>query len=211
MRASILTLISALLPVWATNIYGTIRWNDVCPGFEQLEQSKVILDNGLYAGTVTRDGNFVISDVPSGTYVLSVLSHDFLFDQLRIDISSNATLEARPYIAGTPLDPPSQVLLPVPLVLTPRQKNAYFIPPGSFNLLSMFSNPMMLLMVVTACMMLGAPYLLKNMDAETLRHDKGSHTNNASHLAQPASEGSQKATSGGGKGGISKKANKRKS
>lgn len=81
MRASILALLSLLLllPVWAVNIHGTIRWNEVCPGssalcckcaldhvtrssveFDQLGQSNVILDNGIYTGTITRSGSFVM-------------------------------------------------------------------------------------------------------------------------------------------------------
>ncbi|KAF8349910.1 hypothetical protein F5887DRAFT_1127284 [Amanita rubescens] len=232
MRTSILAFFSLLSSAWAVNVNGMIRWNNICPGFDQLGQSKVILDNGIYAGTVTRSGSFMIPDVSPGTYILSVVAHDFSFDQLRIDIAnSSATLEARPYIAGTPLNPPSTVLLPVPLVLTPRQKHAYFVPLGSFNLISMFSNPMMLLMLATACMMLASPYLLKSLDPESprkLEHDKENHSRSIrqvhyslqvlyminmmiSHLTQSRGEGSQKAVRGSqGKIGSAKKANKKR-
>jgi len=42
----------------------------------------------------------------------------------------------------------------------PREKQNYFIPPESFNLGGMLSNPMMLLMVGGAGMMLAMPYLM---------------------------------------------------
>lgn len=60
------------------------------------------------------------------------------------------------------MNPPSSVILPYPVLLTPREKQNYFIPPESFNLGAMLSNPMMLLMVGGAGMMLAMPYLMVN-------------------------------------------------
>ena len=90
--------------------------------------------------------------------VFSLDLHLILF-QLRLDVK-NSTAEVRLYIPGTPLDPPSPVLLPYPIVLIPREKSVYFVPPETFNLVAMMSNPMMLLMVVGGGMMLAMPYLM---------------------------------------------------
>jgi hypothetical protein len=89
------------------------------------------------------------------------LAYFFLFLQLRLDVT-NSTLEVlvRPYVPGTPLNPPSPVLLPYPVVLVPREKSVYFVPPETFNLVTMMSNPMMLLMVLGGGMMLAMPYLM---------------------------------------------------
>ncbi|KAF8633947.1 hypothetical protein AX15_001130 [Amanita polypyramis BW_CC] len=217
MLTSILVLVCSLLPVWAVNVHGAIRWNDICPSLNRLGQSKVILDNGKHTGTVSQSGSFIIPDVPPGTYVLSVLAHDFVFDQLRIDIfNSTAAAEARPYIAGSPLNPPNEVLLPIPLALTPRQEHEYFVPPGSFNLLSMFSNPMMIFMVIAAGMVLATPYLLKNIDPEPLRepkHDRAQRalTDGMSQSVQPKNEGSSRGSTGTsqGKVGSAKKAKRK--
>lgn len=121
------------------------------------------------------------SDVEPGTYVLSVLSPRHQFDkvspvpfhsihtlrlnltrtQLRIDISQSSDVpEVRPYVAGTPLNPPSPIQLPYPIKLTPRHRNNFFIPPQSFNIVGMFQNPMMLMMVFGGGMMLAMPYLM---------------------------------------------------
>ena len=83
--------------------------------------------------------------------------------QLRIDVNSTSSVtEVRPYVGGTPMNPPSSVILPYPVLLMPREKQNYFIPPESFNLGGMLSNPMMLLMVGGAGMMLAMPYLVVN-------------------------------------------------
>jgi len=158
------------LSVSCFDLKGTIQWNEICPDSKAIGRAKVILDDGTWSGSVTRDGGFTIPDVPEGTYLLSVMAHDHLFDQLRIDImNSVSTPEIRPYVPGTPLSPPVAITLPYPIKLHPRQKNQYFVPPQSFNIMGMFQNPMMLMMVGVGVMALGMPYLIKNMDPESLQ------------------------------------------
>jgi len=109
--------------------------------------------------------------VADGTYILSLISHDYFFNQLRLDVK-NSTAEVRLYVPGTPLNPPSPVLLPYPIVLIPREKSVYFVPPETFNLVAMMSNPMMLLMVLGGGMMLAMPYLLSHLDSDTTEEFK---------------------------------------
>jgi len=146
----------------------------VCPGYDDLGPSKVVLDNGLLLGEVMKSGHFVIPDVQAGTYLLSVRSHDHTFDYLRVGIALNNTLpEIHPHVLGTPFNPVSSISLSYPITLSPRSKNAYFIPRESFNLVGMFQNPMMLIMVLTGVMMFAMPYIMKNMDPEMLEEIKG--------------------------------------
>lgn len=123
------------------------------------------------------DLNYRRPDVPPGTYILSVISHDYLFDhvcpsflilssahqtyQVRIDVSPSEPLpDVRSYVFGTPLLSASSVSLPYPVVLIPRHKHKYFSPRDSFNLLGMFQSPMMMIMVLTGGMMLAMPYIM---------------------------------------------------
>ncbi|KAF9229490.1 hypothetical protein BS17DRAFT_23725 [Gyrodon lividus] len=155
---------------------GHVHWNALCPDYQALGPTKIILDTGRYSGRVTRGGNFSIPDVDPGTYVLSVLSHHYVFDQVRVDISdSSQPPDIKSYIVGTPLTSSISVSLPYPVILTPRHKNNYFKPRESFNLLGMFQNPMMMIMVLTGLMMLGMPYIMKNLDSQTLEELKGQH------------------------------------
>jgi ER membrane protein complex subunit 7 len=89
----------------------------------------------------------------------SALTYIPSFSKLRLDVK-NSTAEVRLYVPGTPLDPLSPVLLPYPVVLIPRVKSVYFVPPESFSLVAMMSNPMMLLMVLGGGMMLAMPYIM---------------------------------------------------
>ncbi|KAK0481900.1 hypothetical protein IW261DRAFT_1563186 [Armillaria novae-zelandiae] len=159
-------ILSLLISVHAVDLTGRLQWNDV---FSSWVQSKVVLDNGRRSGGVVQDGSFTIHDVPAGTYILSVSTHDFVFDQMSFRMP---TVEARPYPPATPLNPPVPNLLPYPLTLTPRTKHNYFVPPDSFNMLGMLKSPMVLMMVFTGAMVLAMPYLMKNMDPEALEDFK---------------------------------------
>ncbi|KAJ7900037.1 hypothetical protein B0H14DRAFT_2672002 [Mycena olivaceomarginata] len=109
-------------------------------------------------------------DVPAGTYILSVVSHDHAFDHLRIDVLES-TFEVRPYSVGTPLNPASSIVLPQ-ISLIARAKHVYFVPVDSFNLVAMFQNPMMLMLLFGGVMVIAMPYLMKNMDPETMKDFK---------------------------------------
>ncbi|KAF8807574.1 hypothetical protein BYT27DRAFT_7189648 [Phlegmacium glaucopus] len=164
-------LLSCVALAFALDITGKVSWSDICPDAASLGHAKVSLDDGVFSSGVTHDGKFIIPDVLDGTYILSLISHDYSFDQLRLDVK-NSTTEVRPYVPGTPLNPPSPILLAYPIVLTPREKSAYFVLPETFNLVAMMSNPMMLLMVFGGGMMLAMPYLMKNLDPEALAEFK---------------------------------------
>ncbi|KAJ3505099.1 hypothetical protein NLJ89_g7592 [Agrocybe chaxingu] len=171
--ALLLQLLSWAVLSCALDLTGRVAWNNICSNATSLGQAEAYLNEGAFGGRVTRDGKFVIPDVPQGTYILSISSHDYSFEQLRVDVArSSLPPEVRPYIAGTPLNPPSSVLLPYPIVLSPKEKNVYFVPPESFNLTGMLANPMMLLMVGAAVMVFAMPYLMKNLDPEALEEFK---------------------------------------
>jgi len=103
-----------------------------------------------------------------------VLTHDFVFEKIRVDISESEPIPGvKSYVFGTPLTSHASVKLPYPVVLVPRHRNNYFMPRESFNLLGMFQNPMMMIMVLTGVMMIGMPYILKNLDPQTLEELQG--------------------------------------
>jgi len=162
------------LIVGALDLNGKIQWNDLCSGYQDIQGAKVVLDDGRWSSNVRRDGRFQIPDVDPGTFVLSVISHDFYFEQLRVDISTaDPQPSVHPYAPGTPLSPASPVRLPYPITLSARSKNAYFVEREGFNPLGMLKSPMMLMMIVTGGMLFATPYLMANMDKDTLNEVKG--------------------------------------
>ena len=83
------------------------------------------------------------------------------FRQLRVDVLESDSLpEVRPYFPGTPLSPPSTATLPYPIVLSARAKHDYFVPRESFNVLAMFKNPMMMMMLGAGVLVLLMPTMM---------------------------------------------------
>lgn len=46
-------------------------------------------------GFLKSDGTFAISKVPSGSYVLEILNANYLFDPIRVEISTKGKFRAR--------------------------------------------------------------------------------------------------------------------
>ncbi|KAF9786971.1 hypothetical protein BJ322DRAFT_1052986 [Thelephora terrestris] len=157
----------------ALDLKGAIVWNQLCPDAKTLGQAKAILDDGSnYYASITRDGSFVIPDVPKGTYVLNIVARNYLFDQYRIDVVDTLSApEARPYLPGTPLSSTanSHVTIAHPLKVYPRFKNEYFVPKQSFNVMGMLQNPMIMMMGAVGVMVVAMPYMMKNLDPEQLK------------------------------------------
>ncbi|KAJ3561967.1 hypothetical protein NP233_g9869 [Leucocoprinus birnbaumii] len=144
-RLSLQTLLlsSWLAVVAAFDLTGQVVWNDACPDALSLGRAKVVLDDGRLKGGVMSDGSFNIPNVPIGPHLLSVVSHDHSFDSLRVDVT-NETVHVYPYSLGTPFNPPSTVSLPYPVKLSPKEKLDFYVPPQTFSLYSLLTNPMVL-------------------------------------------------------------------
>ncbi|KAJ7071305.1 hypothetical protein C8F01DRAFT_1109955 [Mycena amicta] len=187
---AIFSLLSVVLSVLAIDVKGSIKWNELCPDVHSLGPAKAILDHGRHSGNVIFDGSFTIPNVSEGVYLLSVVSHDYVFDQLRIDVLDSG-YQVRPYAVGTPLNPPSTIILPE-ISLVARVTHGYYMPPQSFNLMGMLGSPMVLMLVVGGGMVLAMPYLMKNMDPETLKEFKESQAK-ASQLQSAVASGDLRA------------------
>lgn len=157
----------------ALNLKGAIVWNQLCPDAKTLGQAKATLDDGsIYYGSITRDGSFMIPDVPEGTYIFNIVARNHIFDQYRVDVvDSLSPPEVRPYLPGTPLSSTanSHVTIAYPLKVHPKFKNEYFVPNQSFNVMGMLQSPMIMMMGAVGLMAVALPYMMKNLDPEQLK------------------------------------------
>src|ERR1700749_1903449 len=80
--------------------------------------------------------------------------------QVAVQVSADGHNVSRvlPYIPGAIVssDLPQ---LPYPIKLSAMSRNNYFIPRETFSILTMFGNPMMLMMGVGAVLIFAVPYL----------------------------------------------------
>ncbi|KAI1656167.1 hypothetical protein F4813DRAFT_136089 [Daldinia decipiens] len=134
-----------------------------------------------YDAPLTAAGSFVFRNVTPGSYLADVHSATHAFAPLRIDVLARApaddegeaggglVVRAWETYRGNDWDNKGQE---VPRsgggfavrALGPRE---YFVERGSFSILSILKNPMILMGLVSMVLFIGMPKLIENMDPET--------------------------------------------
>lgn len=123
---------------------------------------RLFVNGGQTVGLVRADGNFVITGLPAGTYLLEIYHPDFVFSAIRVDISAKEKGKVRAAVAST------KAKLPYPLSLRPDKPAVYFQQHAPYDWSSMFKNPMVLMMGFTLIMVVVMPRMLNNMDPKEL-------------------------------------------
>ena len=133
-----------------------------------LEPTKVVLNQGDYTAFSRFDGSFRFHDVPAGIYVVSVLSTEYHFGDIKIDVRNDGRIRALLYAyPGAPKAPTAY-----PLVFRLQAQYKYFVPRPELNMLSIFKHPMILMMVPMMLMMFCLPKMMENMDPEEMKQMK---------------------------------------
>lgn len=122
----------------------------------------IVVNGGDYKGFLKEDGTFVISSVPSGSYVLEVLNPNYIYEPVRVEINPKGKFRARKvnYIQ------PSQVIqVPYPLKLKAMSRFRYFQQREQWKITDFLFNPMVIIMVLPLLLMLVLPKMMS--DPET--------------------------------------------
>ena len=85
------------------------------------------------------DGNFVINNVPSGSYIVEVANPTFVFEPTRVDITSKGKMRARRL---NNLQPSAVQTVTYPLKFKARGKANYFQPREQWRITDFLFNPM---------------------------------------------------------------------
>jgi len=109
------------------------------------------------------DGSFEVNYVSSGSYVIEVLHPVYLFEPMRIDVSSKGKLRARKL---NHLQPNFVKILPYPLRFSVLGKAPYFMVREQLKATDLLLNPTVLLMVAPMLLIVVMPKLLNTQDPE---------------------------------------------
>ncbi|MCJ1353865.1 MAG: hypothetical protein MMC33_003852 [Icmadophila ericetorum] len=130
--------------------------------------------NLTLSAPLRRSNTFRFTNIPTGSYLCDIYSRDFAFAPLRVDVSEGGEKDAgvvevwqtfrgnkwenlgEKYAAGKDVTVEAKLL----------GKKEFYESRGGFNVLSLLSNPMILIALVGGAMMFGMPYLMDNMDPE---------------------------------------------
>lgn len=86
-------------------------------------ETVLTINGGEYKGFIREDGSFIISSVPSGSYVVEIYNADYFYEPIRVEINPKGKFRARKvnYVQ------PSQIVqVPYPLKLKALTRFKYF-------------------------------------------------------------------------------------
>ncbi|XP_030382550.1 ER membrane protein complex subunit 7 homolog [Scaptodrosophila lebanonensis] len=120
------------------------------------------INDGEIKGFLREDGNFVISGVPSGSYVLEVNHPDIFYEPVRVEINPKGKFRAR----KVNFVQPAQIIqVPYPLKMKPLMRLKYFQAREQWKITDFLFSPMVLMMVLPLLLMLVLPKMIN--DPET--------------------------------------------
>jgi len=130
-----------------------------------LDNTRILVDDGLYVGFLRADGTFTISGIPSNSYVVEISSPKNVYEPVRVDINSKGKIRARRLNL---LQPSEVTTLRYPVSFESKGYPNYFFKREQFRVLDILMSPMVLMMVVPLLLVLVLPKLI-NQDPELER------------------------------------------
>lgn len=100
----------------------------------------------------------MISHLPAGSYHLEVISIDYNFPPLRIDVNPKFDGSVRAFSFSTEDAASAPQRVKYPLLLRPTDSPVYFTKPQAFDPFSLLKNPMVIMMLVFGVMMFVMQY-----------------------------------------------------
>ncbi|XP_073495244.1 endoplasmic reticulum membrane protein complex subunit 7 [Phyllobates terribilis] len=128
--------------------------------------ARVLVDGEEHVGFLRTDGSFMVHDVPSGSYVVEVVSPAYRFEPVRVDITSKGKMRAR-YVNH--IKTSEVVRLPYPLQMKSSGPPSYFIKRETWGWTDFLMNPMVMMMVLPLLIFVLLPKVVNTSDPEMRR------------------------------------------
>ncbi|MBN3326279.1 EMC7 protein, partial [Atractosteus spatula] len=188
-----------------------IEGRAVVPGVKTqdwISTARVLVEGEEHVGFLKIDGSFTVNDVPSGSYVVEIISPSYRFDPVRVDITSKGKMRAR----VVNFIKTSEVLrLPYPLQMKSTGPHSYFMKRETWGWTDFLMNPMVMMMVLPLLIIVLLPKVVNTNDPEMRREmEQSMNMLNPNHELPDVSEFMTKLFSSktSGKSGSSSKSGK---
>lgn len=143
-----------------------IEGRAVVPGVKTqdwISTARILVEGGEYVGFLKTDGSFAVNDVPSGSYVVEIVSPSFRFDPVRVDITSKGKMRARlvNYIKTSEV-----IRQSYPLQIRSSGPHTYFMKRETWGWTDFLMNPMVMMMVLPLLIIVLLPKVVNTNDPE---------------------------------------------
>lgn len=125
--------------------------------------ARVLVDGEEHVGFLRTDGSFAVNDVPSGSYVVEVVTPTYRFEAVRVDITSKGKMRARlvNYIKTSEV-----IRQPYPLQIRSSGPHSYFMKRETWGWTDFLMNPMVMMMVLPLLIIVLLPKVVNTNDPE---------------------------------------------
>ncbi|KAI7834876.1 hypothetical protein BX661DRAFT_175698 [Kickxella alabastrina] len=153
-------------------VRGSIVANEILSNVSELStRAHIVVNGGEYKGFIQKDGSFAVDNVKLGDSLLEVASADYVFPKIHVRISlkedGRASVAARYVQIGS--DWPEEIpVLAYPLRFGAGAKYDFFTVRQGFSIITMFSNPYMMMVGASLVAVFLLPKLQAAMDPELL-------------------------------------------
>ena len=110
-----------------------------------VENTRILVDDGKYIGFLRADGTFTIPGLPSNSYVVEVFAPRNVYEPVRVDINSKGKVRTRRLNL---LQPSDVTMLRYPLNFESKGYPNYFYKREQFRVFDLLFSPMVLMMIV---------------------------------------------------------------
>ncbi|KAK2855950.1 hypothetical protein Q5P01_004685 [Channa striata] len=143
-----------------------IEGRAIVPGVKTqdwVSAARVLVEGEEYVGFLRADGSFAVNDVPSGSYVVEVVTPTYKFEPVRVDITSKGKMRARVvnYIKTSEV-----VRLAYPLQIRSSGSHVYFMKRETWGWTDFLMNPMVMMMVLPLLIIVLLPKVVNTNDPE---------------------------------------------
>ena len=106
----------------------------------------------------------MVTNLPSGSYLVEVTNPDYFYEPVRVDVNSKGKVRARKvnYIQTSAV-----TQLPYPLRFKPKSPYRYFQVRETWRVTDFLFNPMVLMMVLPLLLIMVLPKMMNAADPET--------------------------------------------
>ncbi|XP_043541787.1 ER membrane protein complex subunit 7 isoform X1 [Chiloscyllium plagiosum] len=165
-----------------------IEGRAVVPGVrpqDWIHTARVLVEGEEHVGFFKTDGTFTVNDVPSGSYVVEIVSPAYRFEAVRVDITSKGKIREKRVEEGISdmlsgegghkarhvnyLKASEVIRLPYPIQIKSTGPPPYFLKRETWGWTDFLMNPMVMMMILPLLIILLLPKVVNTNDPDMRR------------------------------------------
>ncbi|KAJ2898844.1 hypothetical protein IWW38_001224 [Coemansia aciculifera] len=176
-------MLSVVLCRLTYRVRGSIVASEILSDVSQLStRAQVVVNGGENRAYIQKDGTFAVDNVKLGDSLLEIASSEYVFPKVHVRITlkdavegeeeGRAAIAARYVQIGSEWSDDAPVLA-YPLRISASDKYDFFTERQGFSIITMFSNPYMMMVGASLLAVFILPRLQANLDPEALKELQG--------------------------------------